>query len=286
MFQLPLNSATSPTLTITSPSNNAQIYSSDVNIQYTTTNFVVGTDGKIKYTINGTNPNYTVDNPILLSGLTQGTYNVQLELVDMNQNSLTPPVTASVSFTITSTLPQYVSIYDIQYTTDQTGNSPYADDTVQTSGIVTGTYAQGFFMQNGSGEWNGIYVFSATYAPQVSMGDSITIVGKVKEYYGLTEITNLSYLQVHSQNNSLPSPVVVTAAQVKSEPYEGVLVKLMNATCINENSGYGMWTVQDATDTCKIHNLLYTYTPTLNHKYHITGPVYYSYGEYRMNLVQ
>ncbi len=276
------NSPTSPTLIITYPSNNAQIYSSNVNIQYTTTNFVVGTDGKIKYTINGTNPNYTVDNPILLSGLTQGTYNIQLELIDMNHNSLTPPVTASVSFTITSSLPQYVSIHDIQYTTDQTGNSPYADDTIQTSGIVTGTYAQGFFLQNGSGEWNGIFVFSATYAPQVSIGDSVTIVGKVKEYYGLTEITNLSYIQVHSQNNPLPSPIVVTAAQVKSEPYEGVLVKLMNATCINENSGYGMWTVQDATDTCKIHNLLYTYTPTLNHKYHITGPVYYSYGEYRI----
>lgn len=56
----------------------------------------------------------------------------------------------------------------------------------------------------------------------------------------------------------------------------------MNATCINPNAGYGMWTVNDGNDTCKIHNLLYTYTPVLNHVYHITGPVYYAFGEFRI----
>ena len=271
-----------PSITITSPTNNALIYSSTVNIEFNVSNFVLGTDGKVKYTVNNGSAQYTVNSPIVLNGLSAGTYNVVLELVDVNEQSLNPQVTASVNFTVSSSLPQYVSIYDIQYTTDVSGNSPYVDDTVLTSGIVTGTYSQGFFMQNGYGPWNGIYVFSATYAPQVNVGDSISIVGKVKEYYGLTELTNISYLQVHSQNNPLPAPVIVTAASVKSEQYEGVLVKILNATCINPNAGYGMWTVQDNTDTCKIHNLLYSYTPILNNKYNITGPVYYAYSEYRI----
>lgn len=271
-----------PSITITAPANNSQVNSANVDIVYSVSNFTLGTDGKVKYTVNGGTPQYSISSPISLTNLTDGNYAVLLELVDMSNNSLNPPVSASLNFTVSTALPAYVSIYDIQYTTDPTGNSPYADDTVTTSGIVTGVYAQGFFMQNGVGPWTGIYVFSATYASQVSVGDSITIVGKVKEYYNLTEITNLSYLQVHSQNNTLPSPVVLTASQVKTEPYEGVLVKIMNATCVNPNAGYGMWTVNDGNDTCKIHNLLYTYTPVLNHVYHITGPVYYAFGEYRI----
>ncbi len=271
-----------PSISITAPANNSLVMSSNVNIEFTVSNFVLGTDGKVKYTVNGGAAQFVTASPIALTSLADGTYSVVLELVDMNDQSLNPAVSASVNFTVSTALPAYVSIYDIQYTTDPSGDSPYADDTVQTSGIVTGVYSQGFFLQNGSGAWNGIYVFSANYAPQVVVGDSIIIVGKVKEYYGLTELTNLSYLQVHSQGNTLPEPAIVTATQVKSEPYEGVLVKLMNATCVNPNAGYGMWTVNDGQDTCKIHNLLYDYTPTLNHVYHITGPVYYAFNEYRI----
>ena len=281
-IEISINNSNAPAISITSPINNSQLNTSNVNIEFTVTNFILGTDGKVKYSVNGSVPNYTISSPIILTNLTDGTYSVILELVTMNEQSLNPQVTANVNFTINTSLPPYVSIYDIQYTTNPTGDSPYADDTVQTSGIVTGVHSQGFFLQNGYGAWNGIYVFSSVYAPQVSIGDSVTIVGKVKEYYNLTEIVNLSYLQRHSQNNTLPPPVIVTASQVKTEQYEGVLVKLLNATCVNPNAGYGMWTVNDGNDTCKIHNLLYNYTPVLNKVYHITGPVYYAFNEYRI----
>ncbi len=281
-IEITINNPNAPSISITLPVNNSQVMYSFVNIEFTVSNFVLGTDGKVKYTVNSSAPSYTLSSPITLTSLSDGQYSVILELVDTSQQSLNPPVSANVNFTVNTALPPYVSIYDIQFTANSSGDSPYADDIIQTSGIVTGTHSQGFFLQNGYGEWNGIYVFSAVYAPQVVIGDSITIVGKVKEYYNLTEITNISYLQVHSQNNILPNPINVTASQVKSEQYEGVLVKILNATCVNPNAGYGMWTVNDGTDTCKIHNLLYNYTPVLNRVYNITGPVYYSFGEFRI----
>ncbi|MCX7954253.1 MAG: carbohydrate binding domain-containing protein [Bacteroidales bacterium] len=276
-----------PTITITSPANNSTLYSSNVSIVFNVTNFNIGQpgpniDGHIKYTVNNLNPQmHYSTSPISLT-LNEGSYTVVLELVDNNNNSLNPPILASVTFNIVLNM-QFTSIYNIQYTTDPSGNSPLVDDTVLTGGIVTGVHSQGFFIQSGYGMWNGIYVYAPTYSSQLSIGDSVTIVGKVKEYYGLTEITNLANLTIHSSGNALPQPYIVNATTVKTEPFEGVLVKILNAKCINPNAGYGMWTVKDYTnDSCKIHNLLYSYTPVLNKIYNITGPVYYAYQEYRI----
>lgn len=276
-----------PTITITSPYNNSTLYTTNVTIEFNVTNFTIGhpsqsgVDGHIKYVVdNGVAQMHYTTNPINLT-LNNGSHSVLLELVDNNDSSLNPPVTANVTFNINTSI-QFITIYDIQYTTDPSGISPYVDDTISTGGIVTGVGSQGFFMQSGYGQWTGIYVYAPTYSSQVNIGDSVTVIGKVKEYYGLTEITNLSNLTIHSSNNILPQPYVVTAATVKTEPFEGVLVQILNAKCINPNAGYGMWTVQDQTDTCKIHNLLYSYSPELNKVYNITGPVYYAYQEYRI----
>jgi predicted extracellular nuclease len=105
--------------------------------------------------------------------------------------------------------PTITSIYDIQYTTDASGDSPEAGNVVTTSGIVTGVIAFGgdidrFFIQDGDGAWNGIYVYENGYP--VALGDSVEVTGTVTEYFGLTELTfvtnvNCGYFRKCSTNS-------------------------------------------------------------------------------------
>ena len=89
-----------PYLTITSPDNDATIGVDNVNVVYTVGNFTVGTDGSVKYSINGGATQSSVSSPIALTGLANDTYTVDVWLVDMSGNPLTPAVDASVTFTI------------------------------------------------------------------------------------------------------------------------------------------------------------------------------------------
>jgi len=277
----------SPVLTITSPSYNQVIYSSNTNVNFTVANFVVanGTgDGHVNYTVDGGASTSVYDtNPIAISGLTSGNHMIVVELVDNSNASLNPVVKDSVNIIVNLSTPIAKTIYEIQYTTANPANSPYMDSLVTTSGIVTGVCGTGFFIQDGTGPWNGIFILNSTYT--VALGDNITVTGLVYEYFNLTEIKSLANLTINSSGNAEPAPATVNSTTVKDEQYEGVLVKINSAKCINTNSGFGMWTVSDGTnpgDTCKIHNLLYTITPTLNTIYDITGPVYYSFSESRI----
>jgi hypothetical protein len=176
--------------------------------------------------------------------------------------------------------PGYVSIYDIQYTTNMSGDSPYLGQSVETSGIVTAVYGSGYFIQNGVGPWTGIHVFNNTNVPTV--GDSVSIIGNVVEFFNLTQISGVTTFVNHSSGNTLPEAVEITSAQSKTEPYEGVLVKVMNAECTNVNSGFGMWKINSGADSSKVHSLIYAYTPTLGASYNITGVINFAFSEFRV----
>jgi hypothetical protein len=160
------------------------------------------------------------------------------------------------------------------------GDSPYIGQTVETSGFVTATYESGYFLQNGVGPWTGIHVFNNSNMPQI--GDSISITGNVVEYFNLTQITGVTTFINHSSGNPLPMAEEITSAQSKTEPYEGVLVKVMNAECTDANSGFGMWKINSDADSSKVHSLFYAYTPTLGAAYNITGVINYSFEEFRV----
>jgi len=172
-----------------------------------------------------------------------------------------------------------VKIYDIQ---GQTSTSPYNGQYVTTSGIVTANFGDGYFIQDGSGEWNGIYVYDSERNPTI--GDSIVIHGQVYEFYDFTEIKNVSSYYFCSSNNDLPNPVTIATSNI-GEAYEGVLVKVTGAICTNTNAGYDMWKVNDGSGECNIRNTeLYSFTPTLNSNYTIRGIVNYDYSEYKIDL--
>jgi len=169
------------------------------------------------------------------------------------------------------------SIYEIQ---GQTGVSPYEGQTVSTSGVVTGCYANGYFIQDGEGAWCGIYVFDSQHSPQI--GDLVNLTGLITEYYELTEIKNISAFEVVSSGNTLPSPTLVGTAEVSAEAFEGVLVRVTNAECTNANIGYGEWEANDGSGVCVIDDLLYVFVPQQGTSYTITGVVYYSYSVFKI----
>ncbi|MBU1369801.1 MAG: endonuclease [Bacteroidetes bacterium] len=176
---------------------------------------------------------------------------------------------------------ELVSIYDIQ---GQTDDSPYADQVVSTTGVVTGSFGSFYFLQDGAGLWNGVFVYESGRNPAI--GDSIIVTGKVKEYYGKTEIAEISDYYYIASNRPLPEPMIVEIGEI-GEAHEGIQVKVLNATCIMQNyqSDHYMWWVSDGLDTLKIKNTnIFEYEPELNASYDVTGPLDYDFDEWKIQL--
>ncbi len=174
-----------------------------------------------------------------------------------------------------------VSIYDIQ---GQQNDSPYVGQTVSTTGIVTGNFGSNYFIQAGYGEWNGLFIYESGRNP--SVGDSVIITGEIDEYYGKTEMKNISDYYFISGNNTLPDPAVVQTGNV-TEGYESVLVKVNNALCTDDNyqANFFMWTVNDGSGDLMIHNTaVFEYEPSQGEYYTVMGPMNYDFDEWKIEL--
>lgn len=172
-----------------------------------------------------------------------------------------------------------VTIYDIQHTTDASGDSPYDGKLVKTSGIVTGIDGGNIWIQDGTGAWNGIMIYSSATASAVSVGDEIEFVAEVDEYYNLTELKNVEELNKISTGNTLPAVTEITTLQAQNEDYESVLIKITKATCNNTDAGNGMFVVNDGSGDLLVDDDFFAFTPTLNYVYNITGIGHYSFSE-------
>jgi len=172
--------------------------------------------------------------------------------------------------------PEY-TIYEIQ---GQLDASPYLGDMVQTTGIVTGAFSSGYFIQDGTGAWNGIYIFDNTNTPAI--GDEITVIGEVGEYFDKTQLASISSFTVNSSGNVLPDATLLSTADVNDEMYEGVLVKINNAVCTSEPDSNNEWVANDGSGEVIINDLIYDASPELYGIYNITGIVDYGYGAYKI----
>jgi len=174
-----------------------------------------------------------------------------------------------------------VSIYNIQYTPNSNGSSSYDGSQVYTGGIVTALRSDStFYLSSGSGPWSGIYVFSDFF--NLNVGDSVTLNAEVVEYFELTELKNITNLQVISSGNSTNANSCNTAA-VSTEEFEGCLVKVSDAICNNTNAGFGEWVINDGSGDINVDDLLYDYpNPTMNSVYDVTGIVDFSFSEFKL----
>ncbi len=171
------------------------------------------------------------------------------------------------------------SIYDIQYTTDASGDSPLKGTMVYTGGVVSAFKSgTGYFIQDNSGAWNGVFVYNP--ANTVAIGDSVTFSSIVNEYNNLTELKDIDNFKIVSSGNTLHSATEVNIADV-DESYEGVLIEV-TGTCSAAPDQNGEWQIKDGTNNLIIGNYFYSYTPELNKEYTITGVLNYSGGNYKL----
>jgi len=280
--------AQDPALVITSPESGSTLYSTDVTVSFTVSNFTVATsggDGHVHYTVDGatTVMQYTTDD-IALTGLSESSHTVIVWLVDNSHANLSPHVADTVAFTVSTQT--VTSIYDIQFVSDPTTDdaSPLDGQTVTISGVVTAEFwgsssNRYLYVQDAEGPWNGVvcfeyngwdtfnFVSSTGITNSVAEGDSVTVTGTVDEYYNLTEIVDVTDVIVHGPAVNMISPAVVTPGQIMTggsdaEAYEGCLVKVDNVTVDNADLGNGEWSVTDGTNSMRVDDIWdYYYFP-------------------------
>ncbi len=185
-------------------------------------------------------------------------------------------------------LQSVVPIYNIQYTTDASGNSPYAEKVVMTQGIVTAVAKKAdlsvsaYFIQDSAALWNGVYVYDNQH-PNVAVGDKVKLTALVTEYNGLTELKTVTEFEVISQNNPLPAFVNITIAQAKTEGVEGILVRIDDVRCAKTKDSYGESKfVKETTDTITVDDIMYKSDPKLNCVYLLQGVGYYSFNIFKI----
>ncbi|HBP45349.1 MAG TPA: hypothetical protein DD635_05570 [Flavobacteriales bacterium] len=169
-------------------------------------------------------------------------------------------------------------------------SSPLVGLSVTTTGIITANNVTsatsgviGYFIQDGEGPWNGIFVYDNTQAPEI--GDEVIIEAEVAEFYDVTELTNISYFETISSGNDLPAPSIVTTGELaSSEAYEGCLVQIVNAMCTNPDADYGEAIFDDGSGEVKTND--YMYLPEdgwiQDEYYSITGCIHYTFEEYKI----
>lgn len=158
--------------------------------------------------------------------------------------------------------------------------SPFVGEVVTTTGIVTAVDGLGYFIQDGTGMWSGIYVYDSDFTP--ALGDEVELTAEVEEFYDLTELKNVSALEVLSSGNMLPEPEVLPTGEIADEGWESVLVRAEEAICSNGDLGFGEFELNDGSGPIAIDDLFYLYTATQGTAYTVTGPCYYSFGSYKI----
>jgi len=227
--------AASPMLSITAPTA-GQIFSpntTSTDVTFTVQNFVVanGTgDGHVVYSVDGgANTDVFDTNPITLTGLTRATHTVDMELVDNAGASLSPAVTASVTFGVAD----YVTVTDIAALRASALDGYYhlTGEVFATAGeLYTSGNLKGY-AQDATGAIMA-FIPNGTTTNIVNEGDGMTdFKGKLIDYHGVLELEVTEDFTM-TGNNNLQTPEVVTVADLNANPdnYESKLIRINGAT--------------------------------------------------------
>ena len=152
-----------------------------------------------------------------------------------------------------------LTCYDVQYTANANGTSPYAGQTITVSGIVVACgwrgYSDFYISDPEGGPWHGVFIYDDGYfGDDLNPGDMVEVDGLVYEYYGMTEIKELTDVRILSSDNELPEVYRTTCAEVSSsESLESVYVYITGDLEVTaEQSEYGEWYVTDGDGECQI----------------------------------
>ncbi len=143
-----------------------------------------------------------------------------------------------------------LTIGNIQYTPWLLADSPLEGMKVSVTAIVTSDTAMknnfdAYSLQDAEGKWNGLFAFGIN--ADLSRGDEITVHGTVTDYnadwhfkWDNNTVILVDSFSLISSGNSI-SAIDVTSGELNTdtttaESYEGVVVKLSDATLISVNS--------------------------------------------------
>lgn len=194
-----------------------------------------------------------------------------------------------------------ITVHDIQFTEDPSGDSPYLEQVVTIEEAVVvgvgwkpgGGHASFFVVDPAGGAWSGVYVYDydEAYVWNLTEGDLVTITATVDEYYGLTELGFIEECDVIG-SMEVPAPVEVTTADLASmEAYEGCLVQVDDVTVSEAQDDYGVWQVTDGSGPCNMDDSFF-YLDDIDPPIiinvddfwgRLVGMVVYSYDEYCLN---
>jgi hypothetical protein len=191
---------------------------------------------------------YTIPN-----GLVLGAKTIPVTITD----GLARNGSASIGLTITSPPPPALAIHDIQ---GPGLTSPFVNQIVNTSGIVTARKSNGFFIQTpdalvdaDSNTSEGVFVFTSSAPPAAAaVGNMVSVVGTVQEFIPsadvnsppATEIAGSPTVTLISTGNPLPVPITLTAADTSPsgsitqlERFEGMRVHVDSLTVTGPTDG-------------------------------------------------
>jgi predicted extracellular nuclease len=166
----------------------------------------------------GTNGDAVADNNVfsygatVAAGTTPGAKSLPAVVTDAQERM----AGATIALTVAEPPALPIEISEIQGAAHL---SPHNGDTVTTTGIVIGKIGSSFYIQDPTPDANpdtseGLQVFGASAAAGVSVGDAVSVLGRVSEFRSnatsltLTELTS-PVVTVLSAGNALPAPTVI-----------------------------------------------------------------------------
>ena len=220
----PRNGATS----VATDANVTITFSEDVTVSEDSFSISCATSGTHTVGVSGGPSSFTLDPDTDFGPAETCTVTVFASQVS-DADSDDPPDTMSGDYSFSFST-NALRIHDLQGTSHV---SPHASQTVSgIPGIITALAARGFYMQDPAPDADeatseGIFVFTSV-APSVSVGDSVTVTGRVTEFrpggsdstnLSTTELDQISSIQVVSSGNPLP-PATVLGTGGRTPPSE------------------------------------------------------------------
>jgi hypothetical protein len=175
-------------------------------------------------------------------------------------------------------------------------------------GIVTSgtqTYDLGMItLQEGTDPWSGIFIRNSDDLDKLYRGDRIEVTsGKVVEEFGVTYLEEIQYNLI-SSSNAIPGPItglepdtLGAGVFLKTEPYEGMLLRFDNAiiTSNNPDSGpFGEWMFNVGISTSESGLRVDDFSTDVPTNFgedsvtlgstipYVQGPLWFSFGNYKL----
>ncbi|MCP4353705.1 MAG: ExeM/NucH family extracellular endonuclease [Desulfobacterales bacterium] len=132
--------------------------------------------------------------------------------------------------------------------------TPVAGQTFTVKGVVVGDFQEtgklsGFFVQQEDADTDsdettseGIFVYSSSFP--VNEGDLVSVTGQAVEYYGLTELKNITNVTIISTGNTLPTPAKIELPLINDtwlERFEGMRITLPQKLTVSDNSDVNIY---------------------------------------------